>query len=681
MQTAFRKNLLWLHTWTGLTVGLVMLFLSVTGGLLVMRPNFDDLVNRRLVEAPACAAPLPLDALVKSAAAAHAGAKPALIEMTAGPGHAVAVQFQDKDYVFVDPCGGRVLGVQNEYGGFFGVLDGLHRFRFMDNGRSVAGVFNVAVLVLLVVGGVVLWWPRSRAALKGALVYNGRLPGVARTLSLHKVIGAYAAVLLLLLTVTALPLSFQWAKDLVGAAAGSSAENLPPPPAPALDPKAKRLKMQQAWAITQRAFPNLEWAALSYPKKKTPLISIEIRDHGAPHKNAKSYLYLNPINGQVVALRRYATDVPPGRKAYLYILALHSGLVGGIPFQLALLVACFSVPVQAYSGVVPYLRKTLRKSAVKEGLTLQLTARTVEATDICSFEFAHPKGGPLPAFSAGSHIDLQLAPGLVRQYSLCNDPGETHRYLIAVRRERESRGGSRRLHEELKVGDLIPASLPRNHFPLAHGAHHSLLIAGGIGITPILCMAERLSNTGADFELHVCARSLSDAAFGDRIRRSVFSDRAHFHLSERGSRLNVRKLLSTQDRDAHIYVCGPTRLIDDVLATAAALGWPEEAVHREYFEAAVHDTRDDAPFQVKIASTGLTVEVPKDASVVETLATHGIAIPTSCAEGVCGTCLTRVLEGEVLHRDMLLTAEERARNDQFTPCCSRAASRVLVLDL
>lgn len=681
MQTAFRKNLLWLHTWTGLTVGLAMLFLSVTGGLLVMRPTFDDMLNRQLVSAPACAAPLPLDALVKIASAAHPGGKPALIEMTAGPGHSVAVQFQDKDYVFVDPCAGRALGVQNEYGGFFGALDGLHRFRFMENGRTVAGVLSAAVLLLLVIGGVVLWWPRSRAAVKGALVYNRRLPGVARTLSLHKVVGAYAAALLLLLTLTALPLSFQWAKDLVGAATGSSAENLPPPAAPKLDPKAKRMKMQQAWAITQQAFPNLEWAALGYPKKKTPLISVEVRERGAPHKNAKSYLYLNPANGQIVAQRHYASDVPLGRKAYLYILALHSGLVGGIPYQLALLLVCFSVPVQAYSGVVPYVRKKLRRSAAKDVLTLQLVSRAVEATDICSFEFAHPKGEPLPAFSAGSHIDLHLGPGLVRQYSLCNDPGETHRYLIAVRRERESRGGSRRLHEELKVGDLIPASLPRNHFPLAHGPHHSLLIAGGIGITPILCMAERLSNTGADFELHVCARSLSDAAFGDRIRQSPFADRAHFHLSERGSRLNVRKLLAAQDRGTHIYVCGPTRLIDDVVRTAAELGWPEERVHREYFEAAVHDTRNDAPFQVKIASTGVTLDVPKDATVVDALATHGIAIPTSCAEGVCGTCLTRVLEGEVLHRDMLLTAEERARNDQFTPCCSRAASQVLVLDL
>lgn len=681
MPSAFRKNLLWLHTWTGLTAGMVMLFLAVTGGLLVLRPTLEDLVDHRLVSAPACAARLPMDVLVRTAVAAHSQGRPTAIEFTAGTGRSIAVKFQDKDYVFVDPCGGRVLGTQNEYGGFFGVLDSLHRFKFVENGRTVAGVFNVAVLVFLVAVGVVLWWPRSRAAVRGALVYNRRLPGVARTLSLHKVLGAYAAALLLLLTLTALPLSFQWAKDLVGLAAGSSAENLKPPAAPKLDPRARRLKVEALWLITRREFPDLTWAELSYPKAKTPLFSVEVLERGAPHKNAKSYLYLDPVTGQVVARRHYATDVPAGRKAYLYILALHSGLIGGIPYQLALLLACLSTPVQAYSGVLPYLRRKLRRTTVKEGLTLKLVARTMEAADICSFEFAHRAGQPLPSFSAGSHIDLELGRGLVRQYSLCNDPSETHRYVIAVRRERASRGGSRRLHEELKVGDMVPASGPRNHFPLAHGAARSLLIAGGIGVTPILCMAERLSHIGAEFEFHFCARSLSDAAFGERIRRSPFADRTRFHLSERGSRLNVRDLIASQAPDTHIYVCGPNRLIDEVVQVAAELGWPQTQVHQEYFVATAHDTRCDAPFEVKIASTGLMVEVPRDASVVEALAGHGIAIPTSCAEGVCGTCLTRVLDGEILHRDMLLTAEERARNDQFTPCCSRAASRVLVLDL
>ncbi|MDE2486313.1 MAG: oxidoreductase [Alphaproteobacteria bacterium] len=344
------------------------------------------------------------------------------------------------------------------------------------------------------------------------------------------------------------------------------------------------------------------------------------------------------------------------------------------------MLACFSVPVQAYSGFSPYIRKQLRKGA-KGGLPLKVVAKTVEADSITSFELAHPRGKVLPAFSAGSHIDLTIAPGLTRQYSLCNDPKETHRYLVAVLREDEGRGGSVRMHEEVEEGDVLQAGGPRNHFPLAHGAEKTLLIAGGIGITPILCMAERLANIGADFALHYCVRSLDQAAFADRIRGSSFAGRTHFHVSAERGRLNVTSLLRQQPPGTHVYVCGPNRLIDDVVETARALGWDEGRIHREYFAAAHRDTANDKPFALKIASSGLVIEVPKDRSVVEALAAHGIDIPTSCGDGVCGTCLTRVLEGEVEHRDMLLSPEERAKNDQFTPCCSRSAGQLLVLDL
>jgi vanillate O-demethylase ferredoxin subunit len=344
------------------------------------------------------------------------------------------------------------------------------------------------------------------------------------------------------------------------------------------------------------------------------------------------------------------------------------------------MLVCFSVPVQVYSGFSPYIRKQLRKSA-RSDLSLKLIARRDEAEGVCSFEFADPKGRPLPAFSAGSHIDVMIAPGLTRRYSLCNDPKETHRYLIAVLRTPDSRGGSAAMHETLAVGDVIQASLPRNHFPLAHAAERSLLIAGGIGITPILCMAERLSNTGADFALHYAMRSRGRGAFVERIVRSSFASRTQLHIDDEGSALDIDELLRSQTRSTHIYVCGPVGLIEKVVETALGLGWPEALLHREYFVAETHDASNDKPFDVKIASSGQLIHVPKDCSVTEALARAGVDIPTSCSEGVCGTCLTRVLEGAVEHHDRLLTSGERARNDQFTPCCSRAAGSLLVLDL
>jgi len=308
--------------------------------------------------------------------------------------------------------------------------------------------------------------------------------------------------------------------------------------------------------------------------------------------------------------------------------------------------------------------------------------KLVEAVDICSFELVDPEGKALPPFSAGSHVDVHLGNGLVRQYSLCNDPAETHRYLIAVLRDLASRGGSAAMHA-LEPGQVIHISDPKNHFALAHDAAHSLLLAGGIGITPILCMAERLSNTGASFELHYCTRSRERTAFAERIRGAAFVDRVHFHYDDGpdAQKFDAQATLGRPEPDAHAYVCGPTGFMDWVLHTARGAGWSEELLHREYFAATPIDTGNDGSFEVKIASTGAVIRVGTHQTVVAALAAVGIEVPTSCEQGVCGTCLTRVLGGTPDHRDMYMTPAEQAKGDQFTPCCSRSKSARLVLDL
>jgi vanillate O-demethylase ferredoxin subunit len=315
-------------------------------------------------------------------------------------------------------------------------------------------------------------------------------------------------------------------------------------------------------------------------------------------------------------------------------------------------------------------------------IVVKVAKRTREAEDILSFELASMDGRPLPPFSAGSHIDVQLGSGLVRQYSLCNDPTEIHRYQIAVLRDPNSRGGSVAVHDSINVGDVITISEPRNHFPLTP-ARHYLLFAGGIGVTPILCMAERLAQIGADFRMHYCTRSIERTAFHDRIRAAAFADRVQFHfdtgLAEQ--KLDLEAALSSAQPDTHIYVCGPTGFIDFVTSTARAKAWPGDHVHVEYFGAAPQETSGDVAFDVKIASSGKTYTIAADKTVTTALLEHGIDIPVSCEQGVCGTCITRVLEGEPDHRDLYFTDDEHAANDQFTPCCSRARSKVLVLDL
>jgi vanillate O-demethylase ferredoxin subunit len=313
-------------------------------------------------------------------------------------------------------------------------------------------------------------------------------------------------------------------------------------------------------------------------------------------------------------------------------------------------------------------------------MRVKVLRREAQAEGIDSFELGREDGAPLPAFSAGSHIDVHLPNGLVRQYSLCNDQAETHRYRIAVLREPASRGGSVAMHEQVKEGDAITISEPRNHFPLEH-APHTLLLAGGIGITPLLCMAQRLNTAGASFELHYSTRSLARTAFQGEV--AAFGERTRLHLDDgdAGQKLDLPAVLAAQPAGTRLYVCGPSGFIDFVVQTAKSKGWPADRIHLEYFGAAPQDTSGDGEFQVRLASTGKTYTIPADKSITTALHEQGVEILVSCEQGVCGTCLTRVLEGECDHRDLYLTDEEKAANDQFTPCCSRAKSKVLVLDL
>ncbi|MDB6000093.1 MAG: ferredoxin [Rhizobacter sp.] len=316
-------------------------------------------------------------------------------------------------------------------------------------------------------------------------------------------------------------------------------------------------------------------------------------------------------------------------------------------------------------------------------LKVRVAAKTVEAVDICSFELVEAEGGTLPAFSAGSHLDVKAADGLVRQYSLCNAPSESHRYLIAVLRDANSRGGSKAMHDTIKVGDLLEISAPKNHFPLAHGTHRHLLMAGGIGVTPVLCMAERLAMMGADFEMHYATRSRERTAFTERIAASSFAPKVKFHFDDGAAdqKLDIAATLASATPDTHLYVCGPKGYMDAVLATARASGWPEDRLHFEFFGAEIVKSDTDESFEVQIASSGKVIVVAKDQTIVQALTDAGVEVLTSCEQGVCGTCLTRVLEGEPDHKDMYLTAEEQAANDQFLPCCSRSKSARLVLDL
>ncbi|CAG2157529.1 Phthalate dioxygenase reductase [Cupriavidus yeoncheonensis] len=316
-------------------------------------------------------------------------------------------------------------------------------------------------------------------------------------------------------------------------------------------------------------------------------------------------------------------------------------------------------------------------------LQVRVAARTTLADGIAGFELRPEAGYTLPAFEAGSHIDVHLPGGLVRQYSLYElSPGQTC-YRIGVLREPESRGGSSTLVDTIRDGDTLSISAPGNHFPLHGGNVDTVLFAGGIGITPILCMAQQLARDDRPFELHYCGRTLSRMAFADRLREEGFGDRAHVHVDDGApeQQLDARAAIGLPSPDRHLYVCGPAGFMNHILETASELGWDEEHLHREYFAAGPIDHTGDQPFEIEIGSSGRVIQVAAQQSAAHALLEAGFDLPLSCEQGVCGTCATRVLSGTPDHRDLYLTSDEHERNDSFMPCCSRAKTPRLVVDL
>jgi vanillate O-demethylase ferredoxin subunit len=315
--------------------------------------------------------------------------------------------------------------------------------------------------------------------------------------------------------------------------------------------------------------------------------------------------------------------------------------------------------------------------------TLQVRLQNIakEADDIASFELAAPDGRDLPPFAAGAHVDVHLPGGLVRQYSLCNPPGERHRYVVAVLREAAGRGGSLAMHDALRAGDLVTISEPRNNFPLREDARRHLLIAGGIGVTPLLAMVHRLNALGANYELHYCTRTAEKTAFRAVLDR-IANGRVRYHHDggdpSRG--VDLTKLLWTHELGTHLYCCGPAGLMAAVKAASAH--WPVGTVHFEFFAPVATPAGQaaaDGGFEVKLAASGESFTVPPDKSILQVLRDHGRDIDSSCEAGTCGTCMTAFVEGEPDHRDFVLDDDQR--QSHIMVCVSRAKSAVLVLDI
>lgn len=309
-------------------------------------------------------------------------------------------------------------------------------------------------------------------------------------------------------------------------------------------------------------------------------------------------------------------------------------------------------------------------------IPMRLNAIRYGATAINLYEFTPLDAAPLPAFTAGAHVDIHLPDGTVRQYSLCNPQGERHRYVVGVKRDLNSRGGSRFMHDELRVGTVLQLGGPRNNFPLQEEAADSVFVAGGIGITPIACMVDRLKQLGRPWELHYGVRRRDEAAFLQELRGASL----HLHVDDEqaGAPLPVADIVGAAPSQAHLYCCGPAPMLDAF--EAAAAGRAAALVHVERF------TPLRAPavaggFTLKLARSGRSMYVAPGRTILDTLRAGGVDVQASCEQGICGTCETRVLAGLPDHRDSLLSEEERQANDVMMICCSGSRQDVLVLDI
>ncbi|MFM0160090.1 PDR/VanB family oxidoreductase [Paraburkholderia sediminicola] len=310
-----------------------------------------------------------------------------------------------------------------------------------------------------------------------------------------------------------------------------------------------------------------------------------------------------------------------------------------------------------------------------------------EAHGVRSFSVSRLDGQPFDHYEPGAHIDVTGPSGVTRQYSLCGDPDHREAHLFAVKREDASRGGSRSLHDDATVGSELTIGAPRNLFQLAPDASDHILIAAGIGVTPLLSMAYRLLKQKKSFVLHYFARSAEHAAFLPLLSRAPFSDFVRFHFGVEPQQLDtvLAECVASAREGTHLYTCGPGPFMERVVAVGE-MRVTAEAIHLERFaaepaSAASGEANALDAFDVQIASSGATVRVDKHTTIVAALASIGIEVDTSCGEGVCGTCMVDVVSGTPEHRDHCLSKAERASGTVICCCVSRATSPLLVLDL
>ena len=341
---------------------------------------------------------------------------------------------------------------------------------------------------------------------------------------------------------------------------------------------------------------------------------------------------------------------------------------------------------EVFSFPDPHFKEKVLKMHQKSGnelLMARVTSVEYVARNVKSFTFEPAEGSRAwPSFSAGSHITLHLTSGKKRTYSCVNPPYEKNRYQIAVKLEENGRGGSKEIHEHLAVGDTIELSTPKNNFVLYENADNYILVSGGIGITPMLSMAHRLTELEKHFELHICVKSLNEVPFQFELDNWTFAPNVQIHIDRKGkSTIDINRVLADPNEQSLLYVCGPGGFNKWIYQSAVKTGWEDSRIKQELFSLEQSETGPSRDFNIQLHKSGKTIHVAKDQTIIDALHLNNIDVPYSCLQGTCGTCITKVIEGTVEHRDAVLSEQDKIAHSKMCLCVSRAKSDALVLDI
>jgi len=691
MSTRLRQATLNLHRWAGLTLGPLVVFMAVTGAMLVFRePQWPWRAGATAHGQP-CPAPQTLDALAATARRQHPGAAITQIRISQR-GKPVLVGFDDGDALPLDLCSGALVARQNHgQADGFSRIEQWHRLRFLGDkplASTVAGAVAALVLLVFVLAGWMIWWPARVLGWRQHLGLPMALTGRAFEVNLHRTTGRYVSLALGLLALSGLPMAF---KPLHGALV-AWAPTPPAPPAPhSRQPTvaAPAVALQTLWRQAQPWLEAPSKTVLHLPRSADGAVEVQMLGRDAAGPGAQVHVYLDAYSGAVL---RVDTEGGRGQRLVAWLVALHKGELGGLLGQWLLLLGAAGTPVLAVTGIHSYLRRRWGLVPAVGEIAVRVAAIRELAPDLKTYDLVRSDGKPLPAFTPGAHINLHIDHGLLRQYALCGSLHDLTRYRILVQRAPVSSGGSLALHERVAVGDRLSIGRPRNLFPLVPRAAHHLLVAGGVGIAPMLSMVAQLQRSGASFALHHFARSALHLGLlqqlGEPPVPRAFTP--HQGLSPAQTLSALQQLLHAPAAGSRLYLCGPAPFMAAAQAAARAAGWPAEAIQSAHFgaepaadqAARLHDKPGDShAFEVALARRGVVHLVPAGQSILQVLRRHGLAVPCACEHGVCGSCATGVLGGTPDHRDRFLNDRERDSDHCMMLCVSRARSPRIVLDL